>query len=296
MPRTPYCTLRGGDARGSPRPPRRPAGRRAANARRWGAWRRRAARGGGSRAGPANPPTRRAPAPSPERPRTPGPPARPPPGPGKGQSQVVGEAARAEDEHTLVGERRDGAAERPQPRWRLGRREGERHHRHIRRGPHVHQHRPDAVVQSAALGDPRLAPRGAQQRRCSLRHRRLARCVVSQLVQRRGKAREVVYGLVPLGGEQHRAVGQRVGRARQHGPRSTEAALDGTRQACEEGPRGTRLEGHHRRTVRHEQRRHRPRRSVAGGRRRARLDRHRLGRNAGRSHAGHCTRAACTRG
>src|SRR5574337_680266 len=170
------------------------------------------------------------------------------------EPEVVGDAAAAHQQHALVGERRERAAEREQARRRPVGREPQRQHRDVGLRVREAQRAPDTVVESAVGRDVHRQAGGGDQRRGAPRKLGRAGGVVAQAVERLGKAVEVVHRRMPGGGEQHRLARQRVRRYRDDRARVLCRAVDALTQAAEEGAGRAGLERGHRRAVRDEDR------------------------------------------
>ncbi len=117
---------------------------------------------------------------------------------GEGVAQVVDEVPAPQDEHPLVPERREGASEGEVPRRGEPGVEAELDHRHVGRGPQVHEHAPGPVVEPPLVAR-RSAPI-AQQLRHASRQPGVARGGVRDAGKGVGEAIEVVDRLRPGGG------------------------------------------------------------------------------------------------
>ena len=106
--------------------------------------------------------------------------------------EVVRQAARADDEHALAGQRRERLAERPGAAGIEPRRQRDLERRHIGVGVQVKQRHPGAMVQAAPLVGLRRPASLLQALDGALRQPRMAACRVADPVQRRVEAAEVV--------------------------------------------------------------------------------------------------------
>jgi hypothetical protein len=168
---------------------------------------------------------------------------------GKDAPQVVRDAAGAEHEHALIGQRRQRGAQGKLQRRALAGYEGQRQDRHICVRIEVAQRRPVAMVQAALRQCVNAQSSGFEQRGDRWRERRCARRVVAQRGQLGVESAEVVHRLVLRRGEQHMAARGSVRRNRDDGFGPAERGVDRRAQALHEGSCGAGFQRNHRRAV-----------------------------------------------
>ena len=130
--------------------------------------------------------------------------------------EVVGEAARPDDEHPLVGQRRQGLTEGIGLRTIETRGQGHLKHRHVGLGKQIGHGHPGAMIQPAlriAIGRPARRAQHLDGTRCQ---RRMAWGRVVQLIKKLRKSAKVVHRLGRLRGVHARFPGHPVGRHDQH--------------------------------------------------------------------------------
>ncbi len=165
--------------------------------------------------------------------------------------QVVGDAARADQQHPVRAQRRQRAAHRPLVRGPQRRLDRQLQHRDVGLRVEQAQRQPGAVVEPALRIDQRRQSGRGQSCRHVLRQFRRAGRRVLQLVERLGKAAEIVDGPRPLRRRYHRRAAQPVRRGHHDGARRGQVA----RQLGQAHADLARMQGSHRRTMGDVQRR-----------------------------------------
>ncbi len=162
----------------------------------------------------------------------------------------MGDVAAPEKKNPLVAQ----AAKGPRELVMLPRREPlvevELNHGNVGSRKEMHQHRPDAVVETTAVVE--SDPVFSQERAHSLRELRLSGRGVLDLVQRPGETAEIVDRRRMRIGRDPGALDEPVGRDREHRSRSGEEGCE----LAESAAPAVVLDGVHRRAVADEERRH----------------------------------------
>ena len=166
------------------------------------------------------------------------------------EREIVGSAARRQDQHVLLAQRGERTAQAVMMcRTEIGL-DRQLRHRYIGLRIHQHHRHPGAVIQSAHRIARDFEPRFVQQRGDALRQRWRAGRGVTQAVQRLRKPEEVVNRLRALGHTDRRSGSVPVRGQHQHRVRPAHRRPE----TGQEFARRRRLDDHGRRAVRDEQR------------------------------------------
>ena len=165
-------------------------------------------------------------------------------------TQVVGETARAHQQHPFGRQRRQGLAQRESPGRVRPRRHGDLHHGHLGLGQQVHERHPGAVVQALFRIQTHGHPGTRQDLGGQARHFRCARRRITQAVKLFRETAEVMNGLgLRASRDLDLEIRRPVGRQHEHGQQRRQTASQlGQQRPCLAGTHGK-----HRGSVRDEQ-------------------------------------------